>query len=150
MKKMLLIAGFLFSITNALAQTETLLAEFWVESFSYGKDTVRLKPSLLITVKGNSCSQIISIGKVGNTEFGMQVEVLQSKLGNVPHFIVGKAYFIKQAGKWRNMYEGGHENITESMASARKARGHEEIGIGGAMFDDPEFSIDYKDRFTIK
>ena len=150
MKSILLFACVLFSSIHGFSQTGSLTAEFWVESFSYGTDTVKLKQSILISVKGNSCSQIQSLGKAGNTEMGMQVEVLQSNLGNFAHYIVAKAYFIKKSGKWDKISEDTHYDITEDIASARKARGVDEIGVSVSMSGDPDFSVEFKDRYTIK
>ncbi|WP_416438313.1 hypothetical protein [Phnomibacter sp. MR] len=150
MKSFLLFAGLLFSSVNGFSQTGSMIAEFWIESFSYGTDTVKLKQSISITVKGNSCSQIQSLGKAGNTEIGMQVEVLHSNLGNVSHYVVAKAYFIRKLGKWQKLVEDEHEDITENIASARKARGLDEIGDSVFYADDPDFSVEFKERYTIK
>lgn len=56
---------------------------------------------------------IIEIGKIGDNIFGVQIELLESKLGQDDRFIAGRVYYIKkgQNSDWERLLTSIHRSV---------------------------------------
>jgi hypothetical protein len=101
MQKLFLIIVFIFLKSPAFAQSDSIYAEIQVKSFTYGRDTYKLKKPKVFILEKYGCTDIISLGSIKENEIGLQFEILKSNLGGKSIVVNGKGYFLKKDGEWK-------------------------------------------------
>lgn len=110
MKIILIILFQLFTLAS-IGQTKSFYGEIHIECVIYNADTLKFDPPKIISFNALGSTSITSLGKVRQTEFAIQYELLKSSIGKSEYFMLGKCFFIKTSKGWDEIARFSYENI---------------------------------------
>jgi hypothetical protein len=133
---------------EAEAQTKSVESEFHINSLAYKGDTLKFQSPKFILINKLGCSDIASIGKIKNLEFGLQIETLISRIGQTESLVVGTVYYLRKNGNWELFTQPEYREEQFNIIVQGKSNNTYEFGNGAGSWDE-DFYIEYKYRFTL-
>jgi hypothetical protein len=110
MKIIPLILVQLFTLA-AIGQTKSFYGEIHIECVIYRGDTLKFDTPKIISFSKLGSTSIISLGKVKQTEFAIQYDLLKSNIGTSEYFMLGKCFFVKTSKGWNEIARFSYDNI---------------------------------------
>jgi hypothetical protein len=145
MKKILLLPAFLFAFTYTIGQNTNFVIDIEVGYLRFKNDAVQFKTPKNFSINTSGCTEIFSLGKTREYEFGMRVEILASTLTGVKKYLVGKVYYIKHDKGWQEIMKIEHRELEiRPLASREKT---DMFITGGVSSDDPDFDVRLNDNY---
>jgi len=141
MQRILLLSTFLFAYVWAFGQNMKFAIDLEVGYLRFKNDSVQFKTPKNFSITTSGCSEIFSLGKSRQYEFGMRVEILVSKITGDEKCLVGKVYYVKNDNQWQEIMKIEHREL-EVRPFAQRERTDMFIMGGG--------SIDYPDAFDVR
>jgi hypothetical protein len=141
MRNILLLPAFLLTYSTGFAQHPRFVIDIEVGYLQFKNDSVKFKTPKVFSINTSGCTEIFSLGKSRQYEFGMRIEILASRLTGDEKYLVGKAYYIRKDDQWQEVMKIEHSEI-ELRPVARRERTFGST-MGGA-------STDYPDLFDVR
>ncbi|MEO7924311.1 MAG: hypothetical protein ABIR30_11595 [Chitinophagaceae bacterium] len=145
--KIILGIAFFFSL-KAEAQTKSVASEIHINSLAYKGDTIKFSSPKIVSLNKLGCSDILTIGKFLNLEFGIQIETLISRIGQAERLVVGIVFYLKKGKEWEQIVQPQYSEELFNILENGKNNNTYEMGYGGGSWDE-EFYIDYRYRYTL-
>jgi hypothetical protein len=108
---------YLFTILTILISThlwgQEYLVDLRVKKIVYKGDSLVYDIPKTFESTTTQVTPVIEIGKIGNNIFGVQIELLKSKLGQDDRYIAGRVYYIRK-GKtsgWEKLLTSIHQRV---------------------------------------
>ena len=150
MRKILFIATLLFISKICFSQQSIYTIDFYIGYLRYQNDSVHFESPKHITTTTSGLTNIISIGRTINYEFGIKVEILKSRFQDTLSYIVGKAYYIKKAGKWEEILKFCHDWETVALITERiRFSPPKYVWGGGSTLEPIEYEVRQNDYYYI-
>lgn len=146
MRKPLLTFFLVLIIASAFSQTSNYLIDIRVSYLQYKNDSIKFEKPKSILIETPSCTEIFSLGRGKTYEFGMKIEILQSRLSGKPAYVIGKIYYVKEANKWKEILVFAHsEGQVNPIADRAK---HDDSIFGAVSTSDPyDFEVRLNDDY---
>ena len=106
---------------NSFGQKENFLIDLKIQKILYKGDSIQFGIPNVIEIKTSKTSDIKDIGRISDTYFGVQFEILKSELENESKFIAARVYYFKTDNSdWKKIVEFGHSDVTVDKISKRQ------------------------------
>lgn len=133
--------------SSAFAQAQKYMIDLEVGFLMYRNDSINFKKPKNISISTSGCTDIFSLGKSRMYEFGMKVEILESKLTGTATFIIGKVYYVRTNKNWEEVMKIEHMETEVKPVSVRQKI--ELDMLGGASLDVPPFDVRLNDNYYL-
>lgn len=122
--------------------------DIYVGYLKYFDDSIQFDSPNHITTTTNGLTNIISLGKTKNYEFGIRIEILKSNFYDTLKYIVGKAYYIRKAGKWEEILNFSHSpEMIGSIKERSKFIPPKYIWGGGSTIEPITYEVRQNDYY---
>jgi len=106
---------------SSLGQKENYLIDLKIQKILYKGDSTKFETPNTLEIKTSKTSEIKEIGRINDTYFGVQFEILKSDLENENKFISARVYYFKTNNSdWEKIVNYGHSEVTVDNISKRR------------------------------
>src|SRR5688572_15951556 len=109
--KCIFVALLLLITKTAVGQTKNIYCEIHIECVIYKGDTLKFDTPKILTLTKIGTTSIIPLGKVRQTEFAVQYELLKSNLQASEYYMLGKCFFAKTSKTWNEIARFSYEQL---------------------------------------
>ena len=107
MKLIAILVLFIFSL-KASGQIKNVYCEYHIISLQYKRDTIIFQFPQVITAKELGRTPIIPLYPFSKNEYGVNLELLISKVGLKEELIVGKCFYVKEGDLWKEIFKSAN------------------------------------------
>jgi hypothetical protein len=110
MKHLITILTILISV---YAWGQEYIIDLRIQKIVYKDDSLVYETPKTFETTTTQATPIIKIGKIGDNVFGVQIELLKSKLGQGDRFIAGRIYYIKKSknSDWEKLLTSVYQRV---------------------------------------